>query len=60
MLGIDLDGKKDILGIWISDSESALFWTTIFNELKNRGVKDILIACHDNLIGFENALGGIF
>jgi len=48
------------LGIWISDSESASFWTTIFNELKNRGVKDILIACHDNLPGFGNALAAVF
>ncbi|MEN6412840.1 MAG: IS256 family transposase [Veillonellales bacterium] len=46
VLGIDLDGKKDILGIWISETESAAFWATVFNEMKNRGVKDILIACH--------------
>jgi putative transposase len=60
VLGIDMDGKKDILGIWISDSESASFWTTVFNELRNRGVKDILIACHDNLSGFSNALATVF
>jgi putative transposase len=60
VLGIDEDGKKDILGIWISESESASFWTTVFNELKNRGVKDILIACHDNLAGFANALATVF
>ena len=60
VLGIDLEGKKDIFGIWISDNESASFWTTIFNELKNRGVKDILIACHDNLAGFGNALATVF
>jgi len=60
VLGIDTDGKKDILGTWISDSESAAFWTTVFNELKNRGVKDILIACHDNLAGFANALSTVF
>ena len=47
-LGINMEGKKEILGIWNSVSESASFWTTVFNELKNRGVKDILIACHDN------------
>lgn len=52
--------KKDILGIWISDNESVSFWTTIFNDLKNRGVKDILIACHDNLTGFGNALATVF
>jgi putative transposase len=60
VLGIDIDGKKDILGIWISENESASFWTTVFNEMKNRGVKDILIACHDNLSGFSNALGTVF
>ena len=60
VLGVDNDGKKDILGIWISENESASFWTTVFNELKNRGVKDILIACHDNLPGFSNALATVF
>jgi putative transposase len=60
VLGIDSEGKKDILGIWVSESESAAFWTTVFNELKNRGVKDILIACHDNLSGFANALATVF
>lgn len=40
VLGIDEEGKKDILGIWIGENESAAFWTTIFNELKNRGVKN--------------------
>ena len=60
VLGIDSDGKKDILGIWISETESASFWTTVFNELKNRGVRDILIACHDNLSGLSNAIGTAF
>ena len=60
VLGIDTDGKKDILGIWISETESATFWTTVFNELRNRGVKDILIACHDNLSGLPNAIATVF
>jgi putative transposase len=60
VLGIDTDGKKDILGLWISETESASFWTTVFNELKNRGVKDILIACHDNLSGLSNAITAVF
>ena len=60
VLGIDMDGKKDILGTWISETESASFWTVVFNELKNRGVQDILIACHDNLAGFSNALATVF
>lgn len=60
VLGVDADGKKDILGIWISETESASFWTVVFNELKNRGVKDILIACHDNLSGIVNAINTAF
>ena len=60
VLGVNMDGKKEILGIWLSESESATFWTTIFNELKNRGVSDILIACHDNLSGFSAALETVF
>ena len=56
VLGITVSGKKDILGIWIADSESASFWVSVFNDLKNRGAKDILIACHDNLSGFDRAL----
>lgn len=48
VLGINMDGHKEILGIWLSETESASFWVTICNELKNR-VEDILIACRDNL-----------
>ncbi len=60
VLGINGQGRKEILGIWHSTSESASFWTSIFNELKNRGVKDIFIACHDNLSGFSGALETVF
>jgi len=60
VLGVDTDGKKDILGIWISETESASFCTVVFNEIKTRGCKDILIACHDNLSGFSNALATVF
>ena len=60
VLGVDTDGKKDILGIWISENESAAFWSTVLNELKNRGVKDIIIACHDNLSGLTNAINTAF
>lgn len=60
VLGINMDGHKEILGIWISDNESASFWTTICNELKNRGVQDILIACRDNLSGFSTAIETVF
>jgi putative transposase len=60
VLGVDTDGKKDILGIWISENESASFWSAVFNEMKNRGVRDILIACHDNLSGLANAINTAF
>jgi len=60
VLGINMDGHKEILGIWISENESASFWTTVCNELKNRGVEDILIACRDNLSGFSTAIETVF
>lgn len=60
VLGINMEGKKEILGIWMSDNESASFWTTVCNELKNRGVEDILIACRDNLSGFSTAIETVF
>ncbi|MEC0213531.1 IS256 family transposase, partial [Paenibacillus ehimensis] len=53
VIGIDLDGNKDVLGIWIGENESAKFWLNVLNELKNRGVQDILITCVDNLSGFS-------
>ena len=60
VLGINMDGFKDILGLWIGDNESASFWTTVCNDLKNRGVEQILIACHDNLSGFSSAINTVF
>ena len=60
VLGVDLEGYKDILGIWISENESASFWLSVCNELKNRGVKDIFIACRDNLSGFSSAIETVF
>jgi putative transposase len=60
VLGINMEGHKEILGLWLSDNESASFWTTICNELKNRGVEDILIACRDNLSGFFGAIETVF
>jgi transposase-like protein len=60
VLGYNLDGFKEILGIWISESESAKFWLTVLNELKNRGVKDILITTVDGLTGFEAAIKTAF
>jgi putative transposase len=60
VLGINTDGKKEILGIWISENESASFWATVVNEMKNRGINDILIACHDNLNGLSTAINSVF
>ena len=59
-LGINLDGKKDVLGMWVGENESAKYWTTVLNGLKNRGVEDIFIACTDNLTGFSAAIGSVF
>lgn len=53
VIGIDLEGCKDALGMWIGERESSKFWLTVLNELKNRGVGDILICCVDNLTGFS-------
>jgi transposase-like protein len=59
-LGIDTHGQKDMLGIWVGEAEGAAFWLSILTELRNRGVKDILIACVDGLKGFPDAIGTIF
>lgn len=59
-LGVDIHGKKEILGIWIGEDEGAHFWLGICNELKNRGVGDILIACVDGLKGFPEAINAVF
>ena len=60
VLGIDILGRKDILGIWIGENESASFWLGVCNDLKNRGVEDILIACKDGLSGFSEAINSVF
>ena len=59
-LGVDNDGLKQCLGIWIAKNESASFWLSIFTELRNRGLKDILIATSDGLSGFGEALKAAF
>jgi len=60
VLGVRMDGRKEILGMWITDTESASFWASVCNELRNRGVEDILIACRDNLSGFSTAIQAAF
>ena len=59
-IGIDLDGRKDVLGMWVGENESAKYWATVLNSLKNRGIEDIFIACTDNLTGFSTAIEAVF
>ena len=59
-IGIDLDGKKDVLGMWVGENESAKFWATVLNGLRSRGVEDIFIACTDNLNGFSDAIAAVY
>nr|WP_106781178.1 IS256 family transposase [Lysinibacillus timonensis] len=60
VLGVNSDGIKDILGIWIGENESASFWLSVCTDLKSRGVEDILIACKDGLSGFSEAIQSTF
>ena len=60
VLGINLQGKKELLGLWMSDNEGAKFWLGILTELKNRGLQDILIACVDGLKGFPEAIEAVY
>lgn len=60
VLGINSEGFKEILGIWIGENESAKYWLGVLNELKQRGVKDILIMCSDNLTGIKEAINTAF
>lgn len=60
VLGIDMEGKKDILGFWIGAHESAKFWLGVLTDLRQRGVQDLLIACTDNLTGFSEAIQSSF
>jgi len=59
-LGVDTEGHKDVLGLWIGENEGAHYWLGVMNELKNRGVEDILIACVDGLKGFPDAINAVF
>lgn len=60
VLGVNQYGQKEVLGIWISQSEGAKFWAQVLNDMKNRGVDDVLIACVDGLKGFPEAIKAIF
>lgn len=59
-LGIGLEGRKEVLGMWVETNEGAKFWLTVVTELKNRGVRDVLIVCCDGLKGFPEAVEAVF
>jgi len=59
-LGVNLEGSKELLGMWVSQNEGAKFWLTVLTELKNRGLQDIFIACVDGLTGFPQAIESVF
>lgn len=59
-LAINWEGRKDVLGLWLADTEGAKFWMSVLTDIKNRGVEDILIACMDGLTGFPEAVKAVF
>jgi putative transposase len=59
-IGVNLEGQKEVLGLWIAETEGAKFWLGIMNALKNRGLNDILIACIDGLKGFPEAINAVY
>lgn len=59
-LGVNMEGQKELLGMWMSENEGAKFWLNVLTELQNRGVKDILIACIDGLKGFPDAINTVY
>lgn len=60
ILGIRIDGRKELLGLWIGENETSKYWLSVLNDLKARGVQDILIACIDGLNGFETAIKSVY
>ncbi|NLM00888.1 MAG: IS256 family transposase [Treponema sp.] len=59
-LAINWEGKKEVLGLWLADTEGAKFWMSVLTDIKNRGFDDILIACMDGLTGFPDAVNAVF
>jgi putative transposase len=59
-IGVDVEGRKHALGCWIADAEGAKFWQKVLTDLRNRGVRDVLIACCDGLTGLPDAIGAVF
>ena len=60
VIGVDLEGMKEVLGLWIGEAESAKFWLSVLSEIKSRGTQDILLCCVDNLSGFTEAIAAVF
>lgn len=60
VLGVNLEGRKELLGMWMSPTEGAKFWLSVLTELKNRGVEDVFIACVDGLVGFPEAIKTVY
>jgi len=60
VIGVDVDGRKHALGCWIAEAEGAKFWHSILTQLRNRGLRDILIACCDGLTGLPEAITSVF
>ncbi len=59
-VAIDANGMKDVLGIWVGENETSKFWLTVLNDMKNRGLEDVLISCVDGLKGFKEAIQAVF
>lgn len=59
-IGVNMDGEKDVLGIWIGANETSKFWLSVLNDLKTRGMKQVLVFCTDGLNGFTDAIGAVF
>ena len=59
-LGINLEGEKELLGMWCNTTEGAKFWLSVLTELKNRGLQDVLICCCDGLTGFSTAIEAVY
>lgn len=60
VLGVNMDGQKEVLGIWVGASESSRFWLSVLNDLKNRGVQNVLVFCVDGLNGFKEAIDAVY
>ena len=59
-LGVNLEGQKEVLGLWLGENEGSKFWLRVLTEMKNRGLEDILIACVDGLSGFSEAISNVY